>query len=117
MGRVVGRVGWRGAHVFFVLFFSHRAFCVLAGAGVLCVCMSNEYRKTIHKYWPPSARLEKQYPIAWMHAPPLETGAREIVAGVGEDSREKDERGGMQVNNCRCQGGRGANGGREGQEN
>lgn len=56
-----------------------------------CVSMSNEYRKTIHKYWPLSARLEKQYPIAGMHAPPLETGGREIVAGVGEESREKDE--------------------------
>lgn len=89
-------------------FFPAVLFVSWPGPGS-CVSMSNEYRKTIHKYWPPSARLEKQYPIAGMHAPPLETGGREIVAGVGEDSREKDGGGDnkMQVNNCRCQEGRG----------
>lgn len=77
--------------VFFLfVFFPAVLFVSWPGPGS-CVSMSNEYRKTIHKYWPLSARLEKQYPIAGMHAPPLETGGREIVAGVGEDSREKDE--------------------------
>lgn len=59
---------------------------------------SNEYRKTIHKYWPLSARLEKQYPIACMHVPPLgrgrgwKTTERRSARGEGSE-REKHNAG------------------------
>lgn len=51
-----------------------KSLCVVCpGQTEAYVSMTNEYRKTIHKHCPLSARLEKQYPIAGMHAMLLET--------------------------------------------
>lgn len=67
------------------------------GRATACVSMRNEYRKTIHKYCPLSARLEKQYPIAGMH-----TMLREGDCDGGDERGAGGNR--MQVNDCRCQG-------------